>query len=171
LSPNALPTSSGVIESAPAAAQLTQSTRAQAVERSSQERSEKATPSRLPSDAIKRIAAYPTGKNNLLKSRIEATRERLDREPDGSYSIELFSTDNSDPGRVERFLVRAREVVSLEDLLVLPQGNGGRYRIRVTFGGYPDRDTAAQAVEALPAKYKQAFRPELRSFAELRESL
>jgi MSHA biogenesis protein MshM len=133
---------------------------------------EKAPPaSLLGVNAARRIAAYETGKNHLLKSRIEATRHRLDQEPDGSYSIELFATDNSDPARVERFLLRAREVVAIEDLMVIPQGNSGRYRIRVTFGGYSNREAAARAEEALPAKYKQAFRTELRSFAELRESL
>jgi MSHA biogenesis protein MshM len=127
--------------------------------------------SRLGEDAAKRIAAYRTGANDLLKARIEATRERLGREPDGSYSIELFATDNSDPVRMERFLIRARDLVALDDILVLPQSTGGRYRIRVTLGGYPDRTSAAQAAERLPSKYKQAFQTELRSFAELRESI
>ena len=127
--------------------------------------------SRLDPEAASRIAAYKSGGNKLLKERIEATRALLDREPDASYSIELFSTDNIDPGRVERFLLRAKALVPLEDVYVLPQSNGGKPRIRVTFGGYPDRDTAAQAAERLPAKYRQAFQPELRTFAELRGSL
>jgi len=127
--------------------------------------------SRLDPEAASRIAAYRSGGNKLLKERIEATRALLDREPDASYSIELFSTDNTDPGRVERFLLRAKALVPLEDVYVLPQSNAGKARIRVTFGGYPDRDTAAQAAERLPAKYRQAFQPELRTFAELRASL
>ena len=127
--------------------------------------------SRLSADAAKRIAAFRLGANNLLKARIEATRERLEREPDGSYSIELFATDNGDPARMERFLTRARELVPLDDVLVMPQANSGRYRIRVTFGGYPDRSSALQAAERLPPKYKQAFLPELRTFAELRGAL
>ena len=60
---------------------------------------------------MKRIATYRISAGNLLKARIEATRERLEREPDGSYSIELFATDNGDPARMERFLTRARELV------------------------------------------------------------
>ncbi len=131
----------------------------------------KGTISRLGVEASSRISAYQTGPNRLLKARIEATKERLAREPDESYSIELFATDNSDPGRVERFLLRAKELVAVDELLVLPQGTDGRYRIRVTFGGYPDRTAAAKAADALPQKYKQAFRTELRSFAELRDSL
>jgi septal ring-binding cell division protein DamX len=97
--------------------------------------------------------------------------ERLEREPDGSYSIELFATDNGDPARMERFLNRARELVSLEEILVIPQATGGRYRIHVTYGRYPDRSSALQAAEHLPPKYKQAFQPELRTFAELRNAL
>jgi MSHA biogenesis protein MshM len=125
----------------------------------------------LASDAADRIAAYQTGAHRLLKARIQATRERLSKEPDESFSIELFTTDNSDPGRVERFLIRAKDLVPLDDLYVLPEGNGARYRIRVTLGGYADRKSAMQAAEALPLKYRQAFKTELRSFAELRESL
>ena len=127
--------------------------------------------SRLGTEAAKRMAAYRSGANKLLKARIEATRVRLDLEPDNSYSIELFATDNSDPARVERFLRRARELVSLDDVYVLPQSSGGKYRIRVTYGGYPDRNAAAEAVDRLPPKYRQAFQTELRSFAELRASL
>lgn len=98
-------------------------------------------------------------------------RERLAREPDGSYSIELFSTDNSDPARVERFLVRAKELVPLEQIYVLPQAIGGRYRIRVAYGTFPDRGSATEAADRLPPKYKQAFQTELRSYAELRGPL
>jgi MSHA biogenesis protein MshM len=127
--------------------------------------------SRLAPEAATRLAAYRPGANKLLKERIEATRARLEKEPDGSYSIELFSSDNTDPGRVERFLIRAKGLVSLDDVYVLPQSSGGKQRIRVTFGGYPDRDSAAQAAERLPPKYKEAFQRELRTFAELRESI
>ena len=129
------------------------------------------TASRLGPEAASRLAAYRPGGNKLLKERIKATRARLEREPDGSYSIELFSSDNIDPGRVERFLIRAKALVPLDDVYVLPQSSGGKQRIRVTYGGYPDRDSAAQAAERLPPKYKEAFQRELRTFAELRESI
>ncbi len=128
-----------------------------------------ATP--LGAEAIRRLSAYKPGPNPLLKERISAMRDRLEREPDGSYSIELFSTENSDPARVERFLVRARELVPLDEILVLPQLSANRYRIRVTYGTYPDHASAAKAADRLPPKYKQAFQPELRSYAELRENL
>lgn len=127
--------------------------------------------SRLDAEALKRFAAYKTGRNPMLRTRIDATRERLEREPDESYSIELFATDNSDPARIERFLARAREIVSVENIYVLPQAARGRYRILVTFGGYPSRNSAVEAIAQLPPKYRQAFLLELRTFQELRREL
>jgi type II secretory pathway predicted ATPase ExeA len=121
--------------------------------------------------AAKRIGSYKPGPNPILKERIAAMQERLENDPDGSYSIELFSTENSDPARMERFLVRAKELVSLEDVYVLPQVAGNRFKMRVTYGTYPDRASALLAAERLPPKYKQAFQAELRSFAELRSGL
>ena len=122
-------------------------------------------------DAVRRVAAYRVGSNKLLKQRIASTLERLDREPDTSYSIELFVTDNSDPDRIQRFLLRARDRVPLDDIYVLPYANGAKYRIRVTLGGFPDHSAAVKGVERLPPKYKEAFQTDLRSFAELRASL
>lgn len=125
----------------------------------------------LSAEIVRRVSAYRVGSNRLLKQRVAATMERMAREPDRSYSIELYSTDNSDPARMERFLQRANDLINLEDIYVLPQVSGEKYRIRVTFGAYPDRAAAAKAIELLPPKYKQAFQTELRSFAELREAI
>jgi septal ring-binding cell division protein DamX len=116
----------------------------------------------------RRLEAYPTGGYRLLAERIAATREVLARAPDEGYSIELFITDNSDPARMERFLVRAREYVPLEDLFVIPMAAGGQYRLRVVLGQFASRDEAAQADRRLPPRYQQAFRTSLRSFGELR---
>ncbi len=127
--------------------------------------------SRLEPEAAGRLAAYRAGDNKLLKERLEATRALLEREPDENYSIELFSTENTDPGRVERFLVRARSLVSLDQVYVLPQSSAGKRKIRVTYGDYPDRDSATLAIERLPQKYRQAFQTELRTFAELRAAI
>ena len=127
--------------------------------------------SRLNAEAIKRINAYKYGPNTLLKERIGAMRDRLEKEPDNRFGIELFSTDNSDPARMERFLIRAKELVPLEEVFVLPQPVAGKYRMRVVFGSYPDRVTAVQAADRLPPKYKQSFQAEVRSFVELREGL
>ena len=126
---------------------------------------------RLTPGALKRITSYAADGNKLLGQRITAMRERLEHEPDGHYSIELFTTNNSDPARMERFLMRARDLVPLEEVFVLPQVTAGRYRMRVTYGIYPDRDKAVAALERLPPKYKQEFQADLRSLSELRAGL
>lgn len=126
----------------------------------------------LLSDAqVKRIASFAVESRTLLGERIAATQERLQREPDRSYCVELFITENSDPARLERFLVRARALLPLADLYVIPIASGSRYRIRVVYGAYPDRDAAAAAAQRLPPKYQSAFRTGLRSFAALRAAV
>ena len=130
-----------------------------------------APPALLQGDQLTRLAGYSAGRNPLLRARLEATRVRLEAEPDGRYSIDLYISDNSDPARVERFLMRARDLVPLDEVFVVPVESGGRYRIWALYGVYPDSETARQAAERLPPKYQQAFRTEPRSFAELRRVL
>lgn len=125
----------------------------------------------LQREQLVRLAGYGADRNPLLQERLEATRARLDTEPDSRYSLELYISENSDPARVERFLARARELLPLENLYVLPLESGGRYRIWALYGVFPDRDAARQAIAKLPSKYQQAFRPYPRSFAELRRAL
>jgi MSHA biogenesis protein MshM len=125
----------------------------------------------LEREQIVRLAGYSAGRNPLLQARLEATRERLETEPDARYCLELYITENSDPARVERFLMRARDLLPLEEMLVVPLEVGGRYRMWALYGVYPDRASAREAAQRLPPKYQQAFRPYPRSFAELRRAL
>jgi MSHA biogenesis protein MshM len=125
----------------------------------------------LQREQLVRLAGYAAGRNPLLLARLEATRQRLETEPDTRYSLELYITENSDSARVERFLMRARDLVPLEEVFVLPLEVGGRYRIWALYGVYPDRTAAREAAQQLPPKYQQAFRPYPRSFAELRRAL
>jgi type II secretory pathway predicted ATPase ExeA len=133
----------------------------------------------LSADQVRRFEGYGAGRNALLRERLAATRERLAVEPDSGCSIELFQTDNSDPERTERFLLRARDLVPLGEVYVIPVamgsragGQGGaRYRLRVTYGMFADRALAGEAAKHLPPKYQNAFRFELRSLSELRAAL
>lgn len=125
----------------------------------------------LGSEQIKRISGYSSGNTRLLKERLVATRTLLEKEPDGTYSIELFTTDNGDAARMERFLVRARELVPLSEVYIVPTTSSGRYRIRVLFGTFADRDAAANAEKRLPPRYQKAFQTVPRSFAELRAAI
>jgi type II secretory pathway predicted ATPase ExeA len=116
----------------------------------------------------RRIEGYATAGQQLLGRRIAATREVLERAPDERYAIELFITDNVDPARMERFLRRARDMVPLEEVFVIPMTGGGQYRLRVVYGEFESREAALEAERRLPPKYQQAFETSPRSFAELR---
>jgi septal ring-binding cell division protein DamX len=118
-----------------------------------------------------RLERYSPAGHRLLAERIAAARAVLDRAPDEGYSIELFTTDNSDPARMERFLLRARDFVQLGELFVIPMQDAGVFRLRVVYGEFPTRDQAAAAEKRLPPRYQEAFRTELRSFGELRGQL
>ena len=125
----------------------------------------------LSPEKLRRLERYSTGGQRLLSERISATRAVLERAPEEGYSIELFTTDNSDPTRMERFLLRAREYVPLEEVFVIPMEVAGQYRLRVVYGEFSSRDEAAAAARRLPPRYQQAFRTSLRSFGELRSEI
>jgi type II secretory pathway predicted ATPase ExeA len=124
----------------------------------------------LGAEQLQRIERYNAGRNPLLRERIAATREKLASEPDGSYAIELFVSENSDAARMERFLLRARDLVPLAEIYVIPVAAGSRYFMRVVYGAYASKDLSAEAAKRLPPKYQKAFQFGLRSFAELRAS-
>ncbi|HEX6691398.1 MAG TPA: AAA family ATPase [Burkholderiales bacterium] len=126
-------------------------------------------PSKLTEAQASRLAAYAPRNQPLLAARLAASRELLSRAPDESYTIELFNTANSDPARIERFLLRARGMVRLEDLAVIPMAaGGGEYRLRVVYGNFDSREAAREAEKRLPPRYQEAFQTAPRSFGELR---
>jgi len=118
-----------------------------------------------------RVEAYGAPAKTLLAERLAATRQLLDQAPDERYAIELYVTPNSDPARMERFLRRARDLVPLEDVFVIPLGTKGEYSLRVVVGDYDSRAQALDASRRLPPKYQREFKLAPRSFAELREPL
>ena len=128
-------------------------------------------PPHLSPEQAGRLERYSPAGHRLLAERIAATRAVLERAPDEGYSIELFTTDNSDPARMERFLLRARDFVPLGELFVIPMEEAGLFRLRVLYGEFPSRDQAAAAEKRLPPRYQEAFRTELRRFGELRGQL
>jgi len=116
----------------------------------------------------RRLQAYATDGYKLLTERLAATRELLEQAPDQSYALELFVTDNTDPARMERFLVRARDLVPLSELFLIPVGH---QRLRVIYGTFDNPQQAREAERRLPPKYQQAFRASARSFGELRKQM
>jgi MSHA biogenesis protein MshM len=132
-------------------------------------------PSQLTAPQQQRIAGYSAARQPLLGARLAATRETLDRAPDERFAIELFITENADPARMERFLLRARDLVPLENVFVIPMASvptsGAQYRLRVVYGEFASRDEALEHARRLPPRYRQAFNALPRSFAELRSQI
>jgi hypothetical protein len=128
-------------------------------------------PQLLTAEQLRRFQGYGAADNALLRERLAVTRERLMREPDESHSIELFIAENSDPARTERFLLRARELVPLAEINVIPLASGKSYRLWVTYGVYANREAAAEAARQLPVKYQKAFKLEPRGLVALRASI
>jgi type II secretory pathway predicted ATPase ExeA len=125
----------------------------------------------LSAEQALRFEGYSAGKQRLLAERLAATRALLDTADDEHFALELFVTDNTDPARMERFLIRARDLVPLEEVYVVPVGAGGQYRLWVLFGDFATRDEATAAGRRLPPRYQEAFRAAPRSFGELRRQL
>jgi hypothetical protein len=129
-------------------------------------------PPKLLADAqLRRLKTYSPGNQKLLGERLVAARDALERLADERYAIELFVTDNTDAARMERFLVRARDWIPLEEVLVIPVSFGGKLRLQVVLGDFETREQALEAARRLPPRYQQAFRVSPRSFGELRSQL
>ncbi len=126
---------------------------------------------RLTAEQARRIAGYSPDGQPLLAERLAATQDMLNRAADEHYALELFITENTDPARIEDFLRRARQIVPLEQLFVIPVAHGSAYRLWVAYGDFPDRQAAADASRRLPQRYQQAFRAAPRTFAEFRRPL
>jgi MSHA biogenesis protein MshM len=126
---------------------------------------------RLSEHQARKLGGYSAAGQKLLSERLAATRQLLERVDDERYALELFLTENTDPARMERFLLRARGLVPLESLYVIPIAAGNEYRLWVLFGDFASREEAAAASKRLPPRYQQAFRAAPRRFGDLRNQL
>ncbi len=125
----------------------------------------------LSAEQARRLAGYSAAGQRLLAGRLAAGRQLLEHADDEHYALELFVTENADPARMERFLLRARELVPLEEVYVIPVAGGEDYRLWVLFGDFATREEAIAAARRLPPRYQQAFRAAPRNFGELRKQL
>lgn len=119
------------------------------------------------STARTHIAGVELAGNALLEQRLEATTNTMRKTDKNFYTIQLFATENIQPDRMERFLLRARSQVDLSDLYVHPVSNGDQAKFIVTYGIYPSRDEADAAVAGLPEKYQSSFQPALFALSDL----
>jgi type II secretory pathway predicted ATPase ExeA len=120
------------------------------------------------STARTHIAGVELAGNALLEQRLEATTSTMRKTDKNFYTIQLCATENIQPDRMERFLLRARSQVDLSDLYVHPVSNGDQAKFIVTYGIYASRDEADAAVAGLPEKYQSSFQPALYALSEIR---
>jgi len=125
----------------------------------------------LTAEQLRRLSAYSPGGQKLLSGRLTASLERLEQADDERYALELYVTENSDPSRMERFLSRARDLVPLEEVMIIPVAASGQVRLWVLYGDFASREEALAAARRLPPRYQEAFRVAPRSFGELRRQL
>ena len=123
---------------------------------------------RLTARQRQRLEAYGASGYKLLAERLAATGELLEQAPDERYALELFVTDKAEPARMERFLLRARDMVPIAELFVIPLAGEERSRMRVIYGTFASEREALAAERRLPPKYQRAFRVAPRRFDELR---
>jgi len=118
-----------------------------------------------------RLQGYATSGYKLLSERLAATRELLDSAPDERYALELFVTDNAEAARMERFLLRARDMVPISEVFLIPVSGPRNTRLRVVYGTFQSEREALDALTRLPPKYQHAFRVAPRRFGELRAQM
>jgi type II secretory pathway predicted ATPase ExeA len=109
-----------------------------------------------------KLADYP-----LLHERVDATAKMLGITDRQHFTIQLFSTDNIQGDRMERFLSRAQSLVSLSDLYVHPVTTAGQAKFRVAYGVYLTRRQADAAASDLPPKYQETFHLEVYTLDEM----
>ena len=122
----------------------------------------------LGKDQLRRFSGYSPAGQKLLAGRLAATLQLLENAPGERHALELFMTENTDPARMERFLLRARELVPLTEVFVIPSPASGGYRLRVFYGDFASREEAIAAGRRLPPRYQEAFKAVPRSLGELR---
>jgi MSHA biogenesis protein MshM len=119
-------------------------------------------------NAKSNIAGVRLAEYALLEQRVEETRNIIASTDAGFFTVQLFTTNNVQPDRMERFLTRARGLIDLSNLYVHPVKDSEQAKFRVTYGIYSSRDEATTALAGLPSKYQNDFQLELFTLGELR---
>jgi len=108
---------------------------------------------------IQALASVP--KHSLLQQRLDAARNLLNTAPRGSASIQLYYTENTQPERMEGFLMRAKKLGKLDEIYILPFKLQGQSAYRALYGIYANSNAAGAGMSELPQRYKEAFAPTL----------
>lgn len=113
------------------------------------------------------MAGVKLAEHPLLHERLNATAKVLKTTDKQHYTIQLYSTDNIQADRMERFLNRAQNLVDLSNLYVYSVTTAGQAKFRVAYGVYLTRRQADTAASDLPQKYQEAFHLEIYTLEEM----
>jgi len=113
------------------------------------------------------MAGVKLAEHPLLHERLDATAKVLKTTDKQHYTIQLYSTDNIQADRMERFLNRAQNLVDLSNLYVYSVTTAGQAKFRVAYGVYLTRRQADTAASDLPQKYQEAFHLEIYTLEEM----
>jgi hypothetical protein len=95
----------------------------------------------------------------LVNQRIEAAGFWLTQIQESATSIQLFVTEDDRPAKLERFLHRAAQFGTLNQLYILPIKQNKKSVFQIIYGQYSTLEAANTALNSLPEKYKAAFKP------------
>lgn len=103
-------------------------------------------------------AAAPatTPKGSLFDQRLAAGKKLL-AQKNVAASIQLFSSEDMQPKRVEGFLKRAEGLGKLPQIYLVPARFGDKEGLRVLYGAYPTVEAARNAIKDLPPRYQESF--------------
>ncbi|HEX5362805.1 MAG TPA: hypothetical protein VFW59_00900, partial [Gallionella sp.] len=95
-------------------------------------------------------------RSSLFAQRLAAGQQLLAKRQHAA-SIQLFYSEENQPGKIEGFLKRAEGLGKLSDIYLLPAKSGSKEGLRVLYGAYPSADAARNAIKDLPTRYQEAF--------------
>jgi MSHA biogenesis protein MshM len=92
----------------------------------------------------------PPSRGNIAKQRFAATQAWLNAVPGDHYAIQLVTIRASELDRLEDFLLKASNVVSIEDIHVYSVKIDGAQCYRAAYGLYPGLSEVLAAMRGLP---------------------
>lgn len=101
----------------------------------------------------------------LLDSRLAATEAWLASQPPDTFTIQLTGSDST--SMLKRYLADLGRSMETGQIFVFRTRAGGRPSMTVTYGSFPGRKAATEALQALPANLKRN-NPLLRSVKGIR---
>ena len=101
-------------------------------------------------------APAPAPATSLFDQRLAAGKKLL-AQKNVAASIQLFSTEDLQPKRVEGFLKRADGLGKLPQIYLVPARFGDKEGLRVLYGAYLTVEAARNAIKDLPPRYQESF--------------